>query len=54
MKKEHELTPAEKYYVFSSDPKLHMKPITQVPHFTKAPHPRGFPPGYTHLRDTRV
>lgn len=64
------LSPKEKYYVFSRDPKRHMKPITQgllkcyyliidsllshllilnrciVPHFTKAPHPRGFPPGY--------
>ncbi|KAI3638128.1 hypothetical protein MIR68_003739 [Amoeboaphelidium protococcarum] len=46
-KKESDLKPVEKYYVFSRDPKGHRKPITAVPHFTKMPHPRGFPPGYT-------
>ena len=29
MKKEHELTPKEKYFVFSgNNPKTHMKPVT--------------------------
>lgn len=28
MKKEADMTPKEKYYVFSSNPKTHMKPLT--------------------------
>ena len=46
IKTESEMTPREKYYVFSSTQKGHAKPITQVPKFTKMPHPRGFPLGY--------
>ncbi|KAI3657839.1 hypothetical protein MP638_001677 [Amoeboaphelidium occidentale] len=54
LRKESELTPTEKYYVFSKNPKYHMKPIIQVPHFTKVPHPRGFPSAYAHLANRKI
>ncbi|KAI9026274.1 mitochondrial ribosomal protein L31-domain-containing protein [Hyaloraphidium curvatum] len=43
MPKESELTPREKYFVFSRNHRKLVKGFHLVPHFTKVPHPRGIP-----------
>ncbi|KAI9291475.1 hypothetical protein K502DRAFT_296879 [Neoconidiobolus thromboides FSU 785] len=44
--KENEMTPREKYTVFSKSAKGHRKALHKVPKYTKTPHPRVSPPGF--------